>query len=752
MASGSLKVLVFPSGVQAVQQIGQLFSERGDRVYFADTPDSGRALLTRLVPDLVVADLHAVDNGWNRLLDSITARFPEMAVIFASDYPDPTLETDLVQQYPWSRFFHPPYTPNRLEELLDVLGEDQIIPPAILPKVRFPVRIKITLPYVVLALILAVAAAYVASRVLLDTIEERFTNQLIEAGKMASDWMVQEEERRLETIRLIANTREVPEAVTAGDAEKLREIILPIAVNSQEEAVEILDKTGVAVLSLRHRAGGRLEEYESSRGEVIFGQLDFVQNVLAGRTDLGRDKYAGLTRLPWGDFLYIAAPIKNDDGQLVGAVMVGKSLDTLVRQIRQDTLAHVSLYDFNGRPLASTFVVQQDNLLAVSPELVADVLARQDQESLRRRMEVASIKYSELMGPWEVRKVALADELHDTDLGVLGVALAETFLARPSQITRLQVFLLTVVAFLLVIALGVYLANRITHPLLRVVEASSKVAEGNLDVQVQPEGSDEIAVLAHSFNYMVSGLREGNVYRDLLGRTVSPEVREELRRSFARGEIKLQGQEAVATVLMSDIQRFTTLSEAEDPTTIMSWLNEYFGEIVPVITRHGGVISKFEGDAALAFFGILPRLLPPDESAYQACEAALEMLDAVERLNERRQRRGDPPLITGIGINTGPVTAGGLGSEDRVQYTIIGDTVNTTARLEGLTRQFGETSSAVISQHTLFALRDKRHAFVLESLGVHNVKGKEEQLLVYRLAGRKETATQSSTLSAAEPA
>jgi adenylate cyclase len=92
----------------------------------------------------------------------------------------------------------------------------------------------------------------------------------------------------------------------------------------------------------------------------------------------------------------------------------------------------------------------------------------------------------------------------------------------------------------------------------------------------------------------------------------------------------------------------------------------------------------------------------------------------------------------GVGINTGPVIAGGLGSADRIHYTIIGDTVNTTSRLEGLTRQFGE-NSIVVSQHTLFALQDRRHDFELLPMGVHTIKGKEEQLLIYQLKAGKET-------------
>jgi adenylate cyclase len=259
------------------------------------------------------------------------------------------------------------------------------------------------------------------------------------------------------------------------------------------------------------------------------------------------------------------------------------------------------------------------------------------------------------------------------------------------------------------------------------------VAEGNLEVQVDATGNDEVTVLAQSFNQMISGLREGSAYRDLLGRTVSPEVREELRRAFASGEVHLQGQDSVTTVLMSDIHGFTRLSETAEPTTILNWLNEFFGEIIPLIIAHDGVVNQFEGDTVMAFFGILPRPLTPQESAYQACQAALEMLAVTAQLNARRIARGDPPFTVGIGLNTGPVTAGGLGSNDRLHYTIIGDTVNTTTRLQSLTRQFGEESSALISQHTLFALRERRHEFQLHPLGARTFRGKVEQLLVYQL-------------------
>jgi adenylate cyclase len=124
---------------------------------------------------------------------------------------------------------------------------------------------KVTLPYLFLALIIAMLGAYIVTRIVFDTIEERFTNQLIETGKMASEWIVREEEKLLETLRLLAHTEGAAEALMAENAEALREISFPLLLNYSVDALEIIDTTGRSILSLRHREGGRIEEYDVSR-------------------------------------------------------------------------------------------------------------------------------------------------------------------------------------------------------------------------------------------------------------------------------------------------------------------------------------------------------------------------------------------------------------------------------------------------------------------------------------------------------
>ncbi len=735
----SRQVLILQSDSQLAKQLSSYFTEWGDQVWQAASIAEAQVLLEQHKPGLVIIDLQLLANGWQDIGQHIPQKLSQTNLLFTTAYPNPQQEIQAKQIYDASVFLRLPFTRSKLEQALHTLKDEtplqaQRDSQAKLPKVRVPVRLKITLPYVILALILALGAAYVVSQVVLDTVKERFTNQLIEVGKLGSDWMVNEEKRLLETLRLLSYTEGVAEAIAEGKAERLREIALPLAINYQEENIEILDMQGASLLSLHHYANGNIEDYEVTQGETIFSQWAFVQNVLQADTSQSRDKYAGLAQAPWGDVVYVAGPVLNNQSEQVGVILVGKSLPTLVEQIRQDTFAQITIYDFNGQAMASTLPFLDEDSLALTQETSSEILKQQDEVSLIRPVQIASLNYSEILGAWEIGGALNSSRATSSnDIGLIGVALAETFLARPGQITRLQIFTLTTITFLLVIALGIYLANLITHPLRDMVTASAEVAQGNLNVQVKSTGDDEVAVLAHSFNEMVAGLREGSIYRDLFGRTVSPEVREQLRQGFAKGDVNLKGQEAIATVLMSNIRDFTTISELEIPTTIMGWLNEYFETLTPIINSYGGIISKFEGDEMLIFFGILPRPLLAQESAYKACQAALAMLEAIEQLNKRRIQRDEPIFRTGIAINTGPVTAGALGSVDRLHYTIIGDTVNTTTRLEGLTRQFSEESNAVISQHTLFALNQQHHEFKLEAMGAHTVRGKVEQLLVYQL-------------------
>ncbi len=368
-------------------------------------------------------------------------------------------------------------------------------------QVRIPIRTKITLPYLFLALVLAAGVSLLVTRIVFDTIEERFSNQLIEAGRLSAEWMVREEVSLLETLRILARTTGVPDLVQSGDAEGLRQSTFGVVVNNQEDAVLFLDAQGSLVLSMVHRQGEGLEAYDFVRGGgQEFTDWGAVAKVLAGEQDLHGDKFAAFEIFNEDYYFFTTGPIFDEAGELAGVVLVGKSLDEMVAKLQQETRIQVTIYDFVGQPMESTFLSSP----SLPPETASQILLDQDTASQRRDLSsrrditVSNIDYEEILGPWEARE--------GEDLGVVGSALPKTFLVRANSVTRLQIFLLVAFAFLLVILVGLYISALITRPIQGLVNASSRVAEGDLEVQLRVRSQDEIEDLTESFNQMVSSL------------------------------------------------------------------------------------------------------------------------------------------------------------------------------------------------------------------------------------------------------
>jgi HD-GYP domain-containing protein (c-di-GMP phosphodiesterase class II) len=367
-----------------------------------------------------------------------------------------------------------------------------------------PIRLKITVPYMLLALALALGAMYIVFQVVFDTIEERFENQLVETGRLASERIAREELARMETLRLLTNLKGFSSAVQARDAERLRELTFGIVVNNQEEAVEIIDSQGRLIVSMRRRPGGNPEDYVFSKhGEAIFIDWAFVKPVLEGRQDQPGDRYSGVVQSDWGNYFYIAAPVLGENKEILGAVLIGKSLSKLAVQIREETLAQVTFYNREGTPLSSTHA-------EVTPirhsDLEMILSSAQDGSLLRSGIFSLNVEYDELIGPWEGRG--------KQELGLMGVSMAKSFLVKAGRFTRIRISLLFSAGFLLVIFLGVYLANYITQPLYELMGACKRVAQGDLKVQVPPSSNDELATLAESFNSMVNNL--GRTKEDLV--------------------------------------------------------------------------------------------------------------------------------------------------------------------------------------------------------------------------------------------
>ena len=378
-----------------------------------------------------------------------------------------------------------------------------------LPRVKVALRTKITLPFLILAVFLAIGSAYVVTQIVFDTIDERFKNQLIESGKLASEGMVRQETNLLKSLRLLSHAVGVAEAIEAGDTQRLGALAYGITANQQEEIVEFLDTQGQLVLSMRHQSGGSAVDYDfSAEGGGAYQELPFVRKVLDRQVDALGDKYSGVARVAGEDIFYVAGPVYDQQEGFAGVALVGRTLSTLLDQIHKETFAQVTLYDRDGLPVTSTLI--EPVILGSQQALV--VLDMQDISSLQRNLgdqrelNVSHIDYDEILGAWEGRG--------GEDLGVIGIALPRAFLVMASRATRIQITILVSLALFLVIVLGVNIANIITRPLSNLVQASSEVAQGNLEVQLEPKGHDEVSVLTQSFNQMVSSLYQSKM--DLL--------------------------------------------------------------------------------------------------------------------------------------------------------------------------------------------------------------------------------------------
>jgi adenylate cyclase len=310
------------------------------------------------------------------------------------------------------------------------------------------------------------------------------------------------------------------------------------------------------------------------------------------------------------------------------------------------------------------------------------------------------------------------------DLAVITqVPLARALLAQ-QQVLRRTAFLAGAFLFL-ALCLGFVFSQSITGPVQALAAAASRVAQGDFKVRlkVKKGGGDEIQAFSATFNDMVFGLEE----RDRVKATFAKFHSKEMVEKVLSGQLKLGGERKFAAVFFSDVRGFTAMSEGMDPEALVKVLNRYMTRMVRVILDHGGIVDKYVGDAIMAVWGV-PFSKPDDcERAVRAC---LGMRVALAELNAELLAEKLPLLKIGMGLNYGPLIAGNIGSEERMEYTVIGDTVNTASRIESITKEFG--TDCLISKEVLEFVMGR---FVVEKAHEAKVKGKTEPLTVYKVLG-----------------
>jgi adenylate cyclase len=282
--------------------------------------------------------------------------------------------------------------------------------------------------------------------------------------------------------------------------------------------------------------------------------------------------------------------------------------------------------------------------------------------------------------------------------------------------------LLAVAGVLVAVRLAGFVANSVAAPLRQLQSAMARVEQGGLDTICPVVSNDELGEVSEGFNRMVAGLRDRERIRDTFGKYVGPEVRDEI----LSGRAAPAGGRREVSILFADLRDFTTWVESSPPEEVVAGLNAYFTEMDAAIRAHGGLVLQFIGDEIEAVFGA-PQSDPLH--ADHAVAAALEMQSRLETWNQARSLRGERTLRHGIGIHSGTVVAGNIGSSERMAYALVGDAVNVASRIETLNKQFG--THVLVSGTTRALLQD---AHGLTPMPAVRVKGRAAEVEVFALA------------------
>lgn len=311
-------------------------------------------------------------------------------------------------------------------------------------------------------------------------------------------------------------------------------------------------------------------------------------------------------------------------------------------------------------------------------------------------------------------------------IGEIHLGLSEALIQQNIQGMRSHLLGMALLALALGAIGAAILAGMMVGPITALVHGVRSIGAGNLEQHIDLQRNDELGLLTDAFNDMAASLRDKAFIKSSFERYVSKPLAEQILHK--RAELRLGGEVREVTILFSDIRRFTSLAEKLPPEQVVEMLNNYFTRMIDVVNRHEGMVDKLMGDSVMALFGA-PISLGNDP--LRAIHCALEMQQEGTRFNFAQEAEGLPSLPMGIGINTGPVVAGNIGSSTKMEYTVIGDEVNIAARMQGI----AAPGEVLISGNTYQIVSESIHVTQLEPI---TFKGKNTVVTVYRVDGLRE--------------
>lgn len=289
-----------------------------------------------------------------------------------------------------------------------------------------------------------------------------------------------------------------------------------------------------------------------------------------------------------------------------------------------------------------------------------------------------------------------------------------------SSITFLMVALGIMIAF--------FISKRISRPIKEIVEGSQEIAQGNHQFRFKEHRTDELGQLMNSLNDMTEGLLRKEQVEKTFSRYVSPSVAGSLMDDFEK--IHLGGSHVEATVLFADISGFTSISEGLEPMAINNLLNDYFTLIDKIAGEFGGHIDKYIGDCAMILFGAP---YSDKEHSLNAVKCAMEIQHRLCQFNQKRQQQERLTVEFSIGINSGTMLAGNMGSEKRMEYTVVGNAVNLASRLSSIA-----SAGQIIVTKKLHDALDLAALFTTRYVSTTKLRGKTTPVEVWQIMDYKQ--------------
>ena len=363
------------------------------------------------------------------------------------------------------------------------------------------IRIKVILPYLLLTLLVAITGAYVVTRLVTDSLSERLNNQLLEAGRVVSDNFARQEIQHIDNARIIIFTRGVAEALVNADHATLSELALPTTAGIGIENLFIIDTQNQEMLHLLGQADGRLSDVTKSRQADALG---FIQPILTSN-NLDTPPTRAIGKDPenshWYYFTAVPFVVGND---MIGVVVIGTSVETIMPLLKSTSLADVIIYSESGQAVASTFQAQGEEnaiflkTLSMSTEAYQEVVSAEDLVS-GENISVGNRTYSLARG-----RLQVSNDL----LGVFAVVLPADYVTQTSAENRNLYVIIFSVAMVVVVLLGFFIARLIIDPLFSLVSTSRAIAEGDLTKRTGINSKDEIGRLASTFDEMTVHLQK----------------------------------------------------------------------------------------------------------------------------------------------------------------------------------------------------------------------------------------------------